>query len=51
MGWLLKQSYASVKQNCVLSFFFQFCQRQNLKLFTARAVKKEFSDRDGFERL
>lgn len=50
MGWLLKQlSQCQTKLRSRL--FFQFCQSQNLKLFTARAVKKEFSDRDGFERF
>ena len=50
MGWLLKQLSQCQTKLCS-TLFFQFCQRQNLKLFTARAVKKEFSDRDGFERF
>ena len=46
-GLVIKTELSQCRTKLRSKLFFQFCKRQNLKLFSARAVKKEFSDLDG----
>lgn len=45
-GLVIKTELSQCQTKVRSKLFFQFCQRENLKLFT-----KEFSDRNGFERF